>query len=253
MQWLSDLTTAAASTLWEEPGAAHARDYLAERGVDEALARAHGVGWAQVETVPVRQGTKAFAEWFPRYFYRRLVFPLRDFEGVPMGLVTRPLPAEDQPQRVYQQFYARPSEVYPFLFGLAEALPTIWERRTAIVVEGIFDYFAVRAAGHPNVVALLTAHPSKTALRLFRRVLTHLIILTDMDDAGRFAAYRMAGLEPPREVWPENWTPTRLTPPPYRVSLPRLPAPWKDPGQLLERGHVATLKGILDKINPPPV
>lgn len=242
-QWLGDLLGRTHEYLLTHADAAEAREYLRSRGVDEAMWRQYGIGFSSSQ-IEIGACTKEFAEWFPKYWFTRLVFPLRSPLGQAIGVVTRPLPSEGE-KRSYQQFYAYSQDVYPYLFGLDHAIQEIWRTQQVVIVEGIFDYFAV-APHVPNTVAVLTASVPNTARRFFKRYVRRVWAALDMDGPGRMGCYRLAGLTPPQEHWPEGYTPGRpMQPEGYQV---RICAYYggKDPGELLKFGSITELVSRLE-------
>ena len=217
--WLSTLI-ASAHTALDGPSGDEARAYLAGRGVTEAEWRLHHLGCTPFD-LPVAECTQAFADWMPKYFYGRLLFPFFDARGAAIGLQTRSLD-----KKFYQQFYAYPTELSPFLFGLPQALPTIWETGVVAVVEGVFDYFAVSKV-YPGTVAILTANPSAAVKRFLRRYAMRVVALLDMDEAGRQGVDRLVR-DPDRT---------------YMVTAPSYPG--HDPGDLLAAGRLVVLERLL--------
>ncbi len=240
--WLDDLLGKAHTYLLTQPDAARGRAYLETRGLTDDVITAHQIGWSS-PSIEIGACSKEFADWFPRYWFERLVFPIKNALGQPIGLVTRPLPSPDPEQkRTYQQFYAYADDRYPYLYGLDQAIATIWETRQVVIVEGVFDYFAIRTVA-PNTVAILTAGVPNGARRFFRRYVKRVWAVLDMDAPGRFGSYRLAGLVPPPETWPEGWQPGPPTKPEgYQVRIVSYEGA-KDPGQAAQFGEVREIFG----------
>lgn len=241
--WLDDLLGAAHDFLLTHDDAARARAYLETRGVTEDGWRSHGIGWS-APSISISACSKEFADWFPKFWFTRLVFPIRNALGQPIGLVTRPLPSPDPDQkRTYQQFYLYADDRFPYLYGLDQAMPEIWRTRQVVIVEGVFDYLALRTVA-PNTVAILTAGVPNSARRFFKRYVKRVWSVLDMDAAGRFGSYRLAGLEPPVEVRPEGWQPGRpILPEGYSVRIVSYDGV-KDPGQAAQFGEVSEIFGV---------
>lgn len=178
MQWLATILAGAQEDL---PGCDRAVEYLASRGVSLALAQRYGVGYASPTRTAV--GTDPWVKWAQRYWSHRLVFPLYNTLGQPIGMQTRSMIEKE-----YQLFYATPSELHPFVFGLDVALPAIWARGHVVVVEGVFDALAV-APFTDCVIASLRAKPSRTLHTFLRRYARSVLALLDMDEPGREGAY----------------------------------------------------------------
>lgn len=215
--WLERIIADGTAHLPTEPAMT---GYLTSRGVtlDEAIA--HRLG-ALPAGYRVEACTKEFIEWQRWSLRGRLLFPITSPLGDVIGIQSRRLD-----EKRYQTFYAGSRQVYPPAFGMALAADAIFEREQAVVVEGIFDYFAVRAAGVPNVFALLTSHPTKVVLRFLDRYVRRACILTDMDDVGREAAERIVGRS--RE---------------WEAVVPTYPA--HDPADWLAAGGLAAMRRTL--------
>lgn len=168
--------------------------YLQSRGVSLELAARYRVG-ALPRDYRLRAATAAFASWESWALRERLLFPITSPLGDVVGLQSRKLD-----EKRYQTFYAGSRQVYPPVFGFNVAADLIYEREQVVVVEGIFDLFAVAVAGVPNVVALLTSHPTRVILQFFDRYVRRVCLLTDMDKTGRDAALRVVSRERPWEV-----------------------------------------------------
>ncbi len=238
--WLDDLLDRTHEFLLTQADAAEARAYLERRGVTEDIIRSHRIGWSSA-SIDIGTCSKAFADWFPKYWFTRLVFPIHNALGQPIGLVTRPLPSPDAEQkRTYQQFYLYDDGRYPVMYGLEHAIHEVWRTRQIVICEGVFDYLALRTVA-PNTVAILTAGVPTAVRRFFKRHVRRVWAVLDMDAAGRFGAYRLAGLPPPPEVWPEGWQPGRPTPPEgYQVRIVTYDGV-KDPGQAAQFGEVSEI------------
>ncbi len=240
--WFDDLLGRTHEYLLTHPDAAQARAYLETRGVHEDIIRSHQIGWSAAD-IEIGACSKTFADWFPRYWFLRLVFPIKNALGQPIGLITRPLPSPDPGQkRTYQQFYLYADDRFPYLYGLDHAIQTVWQTRQVVICEGVFDYLALRTVA-PNTVAILTAGVPNAARRFFKRYVRRVWAVLDMDNAGRFGAYRLAGLVPPVEVRPEGWVPGPPTKPEgYQVRIVSYEGV-KDPGQAAQFGEVSEIFG----------
>lgn len=250
MDWLGELVGRAHAHLAAAPEAQAARDYLISRGVTDADWPVYQIGFS-APSVQIGTCSAEFAKWYPRYWFNRIVFPLTDYHGRVTGVVTRTLPGDSE-RRSYQQFYAFPPDVYPYLFGLGQAMEAIWTTRQVVIVEGIFDYFAV-AREVPNTVAILTANVPQTARAFFKRFTKVVWAALDMDSPGRMGCYRLAGLTPPKEHWPEGWIPTAPSRPDgYRVVILNYTGA-KDPGGLWEVNRLEDLTNQLAPARVPAV
>ena len=154
--------------LWESGEAAPARDYLAERGIAEATARDHRLGfspsaWDRVCAAALAKGFTA-AELGQAglsgrgrrgpvdRFRGRLMFPLADVRGRVRGFGARQMPGGEPPKYLNSPEgpLFRKNEV---LYGLDRARSAIATAGHAIVVEGYTDVLALHQSGTANAVA----------------------------------------------------------------------------------------------------
>lgn len=228
--WNLDLIREASDALQTHPDAGEAREYLESRGVPLSTAARHHVG----VMVPIRVGTAPFLAWAKRYWssWNGLTFPLFDVLGNLIGLEVRRLPSNVRPgQNAYADFPFTTQNGAPLAFGIHQAIESIWETRRIILVEGVFDYFAVVEAGFPNTVANLTASVAAPMRRFLGRYGSLVIALHDMDTAGRTAACKLidAGVQ-------EG----------FLVVVPSYES--KDAGTLLQQGQIDVLRALLTRL-----
>jgi DNA primase len=204
---LYDLLDQAASFyeryLWESQAGSLARDYLAGRGLDEAICREFRLGLALGGTTLARKAAeKGFTSDELRaagltrqrggdYFQRRLVFPLADARGRVVGFQARRL-HEDDPLRA--KYVNTPeSELFhkgSLLYGLDKARAAIARGDRACVVEGNTDVIALRQAGFEPVVASMGTALTEQQLRELVRLTKRLWLAFDGDAAGESATLR---------------------------------------------------------------
>jgi DNA primase len=236
IDWLEEVVTDSVARLQALPSSHAAVGYLQARGVSPAYQQEYRVGWLEVPTAT--RSTPAFWEWLQKYGWESYVFPLTDPWGATTGIVVRSLPAKR-----YQNFIAYPKELCPPCFGLHTALPVMFQTQTCVLVEGIFDYFAVRPFTS-GVLAQLTSIPSALLRRLLARYVTKVVALADMDTTGRRAAYRLAGVPvPPEYREPKDRIQARIIPQPFHVVVPAYSA--HDPSELWAQGKTAELARLV--------
>lgn len=215
MSWLGAILDHAAEDLPGSPAA----EYLASRGVDLTLAARFGLGYANPSRA-IDAATPDWAKWAKRYWSGRLVFPLYDTLGNPIGMQTRSLI-----EKRYELFYAYPADLHPYVFGLPQALPAIWARGHAVLVEGAFDLLAI-APYCDCGIAQLRAKPSRTVMTFLTRYTRSVTSLLDMDEPGREGGMSLV-----------RWAPT------FRVSLPSYPA--HDPAEWAANGGGPAIAKLL--------
>jgi DNA primase len=184
--------------------------YLEERGVPESVAKALGIGYAPAgwetlakglggawpEAVLVEAGLlQSRSEGRGSYdrFRNRLLFPIRDERGRPVGFSGRALSPEDEPK------YLNSPESPIFLkkrllYALTDARDAIHRGERAVLAEGCFDHLALFLAGVEETVASMgTALTPEQAAKL-KRLAPKVVLCYDGDDAGRSAARGAIGL-----------------------------------------------------------
>ena len=209
--------------LLDERTGAAARRYLAERGIPSDLAERFQLGYAPAgwnglvrflanrrapldqagalgligertgRDEPRRPGAE---QWYDK-FRQRLIFPITDVTGRPVGFGGRLLPdpqrdaARERPQPKYLN--SPESALYKkgaLLYGLFQAKEPIRETGRALVVEGYTDLIALVQHGLRETVAVLGTALTLEQLRLLKRFSTDIYIFFDGDEAGRRAATR---------------------------------------------------------------
>ncbi len=179
----------------------HAVAYLKQRGVEGELARDFALGYAPpgwdslARQVGDDAGLAAAGMLIERdsggYYDRfrdRVVFPIRDRRGRPLGFGGRAL-GDATPKYLNSpetEVFHKRREVY----GLHEAVRAGLDESPLLVVEGYMDVIALHQHGLTNAVATLgTAATREQLQRLFRET-SELAFCFDGDSAGRRAAWR---------------------------------------------------------------
>jgi DNA primase len=176
LPWLTQIAADGSAALASHPDAVA---YLFRRGVLPEEFASHQLGMLPAD-YPLPPCTAEFAEWQKWYLRGRLLFPITATIGDVVGLQTRALH-----DKKHQMFYGASRDVFVPAYGIGPAATLMYERQQVVVVEGMFDYFAVRRAGVENVVALMTSHSNRALNKMLGRYCKRVIALLDMDAAGR--------------------------------------------------------------------
>ncbi len=124
-------------------------------------------------------------------FNGRVIFPLFDHRGNPIGFSGRILPWDKRETGKYINSPETPlyhkSNV---LFGLNLTRSYIKKKKTAIVVEGELDLMSSWQAGIKNVVAIKGSSLTEEQVRLLSRFAEKFVLALDSDMAGDAAARR---------------------------------------------------------------
>ncbi len=195
-----------AERLHSDPEAEVARRYLTGRDFGTETAKAAGLGWAPDEWR--RTGDHLVALGFeeeeliaaglsrPREgggaydaFRGRLMFPISDVRGDPIGFGARTL----DPEGVPKYLNSPQGDLFDkgrILYGLDRARHAIRHIGAAVVVEGYTDVVRAHAAGFENVVASLGTALTEHHVMLLKRFAPRIILALDADAAGQAATRR---------------------------------------------------------------
>lgn len=124
-------------------------------------------------------------------FSGRVIFPLFDHRGNPIGFAGRVLPWDKRETGKYINSPETP--IYhksSVLFGLNLTRPIIKKKKVAIVVEGELDLISSYQSGIKNVVAIKGSALTEEQVRLLSRFAPKFILALDSDFAGDVAARR---------------------------------------------------------------
>ncbi len=197
----------------ETPDALQARQFLSERGFDQAAAETFGIGFAprDGEALFKHLRQKAFSEEelvvgglvavgrsaYDR-FRGRLLWPIRDSSGDTIGFGARRIFDDDRIDAKYLNTSETP--IYKkshVLYGIDLARRDIARSSQAVVVEGYTDVMACHLAGVPTAVATCGTAFGEDHTRVLRRFLHdheefrgEVIFTFDGDAAGQKAALR---------------------------------------------------------------
>ncbi len=180
--------------------------YVQNRGVPAELMKKFGVGYApdsfsetydhllklgfsRSEIVSAGLGVQKEIEgkMYDR-FRHRIMFPIRDAQGVIIGFGGRAMGDSDA-----KYVNSPESPLYnksSVLFGLFQARDAIRKTRKVILVEGYFDCIAAHKAGIEHVVAVSGTALTEEHVKILRRHADEVILCLDQDNAGQLAAVR---------------------------------------------------------------
>ncbi len=191
----------------ESRGAEHARAYVASRGIDEESAERFGIGYAPEawgfllrylqnrgfdEAAAERAGLALARRDKSGHYDRfrgRLMFPIQDTMGRPIGFGGRALRKEDNPK------YLNSPETAIFhkrevVYGLHLAKDAARERGEVAVVEGYTDAILAHQAGFPWFVSTLGTAFGAEHAKTLSRIASRLLVFFDGDAAGASANRR---------------------------------------------------------------
>ena len=194
------------------------RQFLAERGFDQAAAATYGVGYAPagwdvlikhlrgrgfLDTELITSGIASQGQRGPIDRFRgRLVWPIRDIGGDTIGFGARKLSEDDTGPKYLNTPETPIYKKSTVLYGVDVAKKEIARRRQAVVVEGYTDVMACHLAGVPTAVASCGTAFGADHIGVLRRLLMdqdefrgEVIYTFDGDSAGQKAALKAFGEE----------------------------------------------------------
>jgi DNA primase len=189
--------------LWETKAGAPVREYLASRGLGEAVCKEFRLGLSPggSRLVPKAREKGFTIEEIAAaglankrgkdYFTFRLMFPLADTRGRVLGYSARKLRDDDPLRGKYVN--SPEGELFhksSILYGLHLARRAVAKQERAVIVEGNTDAIAVRQSGLEPVVASMGTALTDRQLKELGRLCRRLYLCFDADAAGQEATLR---------------------------------------------------------------
>jgi DNA primase len=197
--------------LWESPEAAGAREYLASRGLSEAVAREFRVGFspegwdrvvvgsqrsgfteAELLAVGLAQRSRGRTSLIDR-FRGRLMFPWADPRGRVLGFGARALADDQQPKYLNTAettIFSKGSQVY----GADLARVAAAKLGAVVLVEGYTDVLALHQAGARHTVGQQGTALTKDQATALTRLAPRIVLCLDADSAGQQAMLKAASV-----------------------------------------------------------
>lgn len=223
-----------------------ARRYLNERGVTEQSISAFSLGWADAELPTDIGRTEALlhaglvsqnenGSGTRPFFYKRLMFPIRDRRGDVIGFGGRTL-------RDIQPKYLNTGVTEVFdkswtLYGVFEAQASIRRLNHVVVVEGYLDTILMHQNGFTQTVATCGTAITDQHLRMLLSMADRITFALDGDRAGKSATRRAI----------EKLLP--LIEDRHCVDFARLP-PGDDPDSFVRTNGAAAMQTLLSTARP---
>lgn len=185
------------------PDAAAARRYLRDRGFDGDEVRSWKIGWAPDDWDALARALKlskadlgatglGFENRRGRAqdFYRgRVLFPIHDVDGHPIGFGGRIMPGGDGSKYINTS-QTKLYDKSRVLFALDRAKAGIVEADEVVVCEGYTDVIAFFRVGVPRAVATCGTALTDEHVQMLRRFARRIVLAFDADAAGQAAAER---------------------------------------------------------------
>jgi DNA primase len=229
------------------PDGGEARGYLRSRGLDGDTVRTYQIGWAPDDwdalckalSLPVdilRDTGLGFVNRRNRAqdtFRARVLFPIYDAQGDPIGFGGRVLPGSADPAKYKNTPETPLYSKSKVLYGLNWAKAGIVASDTAVICEGYTDVIGMHRSGVETAIATCGTALTEEHVRLLRRYAKRFVLAFDADSAGQAAADRFYAWEQAHDL---------------EVAVAALPS-GVDPGDLAQRDPDA-LRAAVDGAKP---
>lgn len=185
-----------------------AKAYLNQRGIDDERIKRFEIGLNpdknQTSTFLMAKGftlqecvsanvTRVSENGPSDVFFNRILFPIHDAQGHPVGFTARTL----NPNESSKYINSSETPVYvkgKLLYNYHRALSAAKRQKQLILVEGVTDVIAFDRAEITNVVATLGTACTSQQIRLIQQASTRVLLCYDGDNAGQTAAYKIGKL-----------------------------------------------------------
>jgi len=195
--------------LLNRPEARPARDYLKLRGYNSEIAKRFSLGWAPAEWDELSKHLKVSADDLkdaglgglnrygnPYDFFRdRVMFPIFNEKGEPIGFGGRQLPDGEGPKYKNTSDAAKIYSKSQVLYGLNWAKTEAGRLSEIVVCEGYTDVIGAHLAGVERAVATCGTALTEDHAQKLKRFAPRVVLAFDADNAGQNAAERVYGWE----------------------------------------------------------
>jgi DNA primase len=237
--------------LWESQEAAHARRYLEERGLGEAILKEFRVGYApsawdrvllasrrggfseaELYETGLAQRSQERRELYDR-FRSRIMFPLADLRGRVLGFGARAMRDGQRPKYLNTS----DNDVYHkgrHLYGADLARASAAKAGEVIVCEGYTDVIALHQAGFKNTVGLMGTALTEEQVGELGRISQTVLLALDADSAGEEAMLKASRLAARRKL---------------ELRVVELPT-GADPAELVQQGGAEAIASAVQRAVP---
>ena len=195
--------------LLNRPEARPARDYLKLRGYNSEIAKRFSLGWAPAEWDELSKHLNVSADDLkdaglgglnrygkPYDFFRdRVMFPIFNEKGEPIGFGGRQLPDGEGPKYKNTSDAAKIYSKSQVLYGLNWAKTEAGRLSEIVVCEGYTDVIGAHLAGVERAVATCGTALTEDHAQKLKRFAPRVVLAFDADNAGQNAAERVYGWE----------------------------------------------------------
>jgi len=196
-----------AYVLRETKIAAHARDYLKNRTINDKTIKTFGLGYApdswdslltflkkkkytEGEIFDAGLTVKSDRGGYYDRFRGRIMFPIHDTRGNILGFSGRVLNSDDNTAKYVNSPETAVYKKRETLYGIYFAKDAIRKANHAILVEGEFDMILPHQYGFQNIVAIKGSAVTREQMTLLKRYTNKISLALDADSAGDEAIKR---------------------------------------------------------------
>ncbi len=201
--------------LLNDKDAGAARSYLRQRGLSGEIVRRFQIGWApdnwdslakalRVSNTDLTESGLGFVNRRNRQqdaFRARIMFPINDVQGEPVGFGGRIMPGAAADAAKYKN--SSESTIYSksrILYSLDAAKKDIVTTNQVLICEGYTDVIGFSCAGLQTAVATCGTSLTQDHVKLLKRFTSKVILAFDADKAGQNAAERFYEWEKSYEI-----------------------------------------------------
>jgi DNA primase len=233
--------------LWDSDEAGKARSYMAERGLNEEVLRAFGVGYApsawdtvllrgqragfkvdELRGVGLAQRGRGGGEY--DRFRSRIIFPIKDRRGRTLGFGGRAM-RSDQGAKYVNTAETDFFHKSKMLYGIEMAKTAIAKAGRAVVVEGYTDVLALHQAGIEEAVGVMGTAITEEQVATLSGMVEDVVLALDADSAGQEAMLRAQRVAAGRKM---------------RIRVAAMPA-GEDPAEMLAaEGGAERFRALVD-------
>lgn len=183
-----------------------AKDYLNKRNLSSEAIKEFDIGLALDSTHPLYNllTNKKYdieslvnlglvnrnGKYLNDVFTNRIIFPIHNLEGEPIGFTGRIYKPEDKEQAKYLN--SRETSIFKkgqILFNYHRAKKEISRKKEVIIVEGNMDAIRMSSSGIKNCIALMGTSLTKEQVDIIKSLRAKIILMFDNDNAGEVATF----------------------------------------------------------------
>ncbi|HAE87668.1 TPA: DNA primase [Candidatus Marinimicrobia bacterium] len=201
----------------KSPEGKAAREYLIKRGLDEHTLSTFEIGFAPDawdtllktalkkkfdENLLILSGLVTESERKKRYdrFRNRIMFPVFDTRGNPVGFGGRVLTGDDQGAKYLNSPETPVYHKSRILYGLHKSRDAIRKADTVLIVEGYMDLLQLWQNGFTHIIAASGTAFTSDHARIIKRFASKAVLCYDGDEAGQKAAVKTGLILAPQGI-----------------------------------------------------